>query len=550
MAELRISTGTGPSGPRSGAPCRHRFCPDAGLVATTGMHSGATGEILRLLLRPLAALVFATTAIYFVRDLLLGIGHVTPWCVLVLLVMGAITAALFLAPGLGLARLRALEMGLYVALVGHLMIVQRDQALAAAASGDAVALMSVANQAVLAAIMVMASYALFVPNTWQRAALVLVPTAAAPVMLLAVLRARNPQVDALAVQMLTLESASNLLLPLGVGLVMALMGTGLIARYREATFSAREANLYALREQIGVGGMGEVWRAEHQTLARPAAIKIIRPEILGNGDPAAARNAVRRFEREAQATAALRSPHTVEIYDFGVTQEGVFYYVMEYLDGLDLDTLIKRHGPLSAARAIHILEQACYSLADAHDRGLVHRDVKPANIYVCRMGLEHDWVKVLDFGLVKEQHHDGETQLTVDGMTTGTPAYMAPEMALQDRPVTPATDVYALGCVAYWLLTGKLVFERDTPMAIVVDHVKTEPVAPSTRTELRIPPELDSIVLRCLAKDPDDRYASMMELAEALRAVPLERSWETRDADEWWGLHLPRAASPALARAS
>jgi len=335
-----------------------------------------------------------------------------------------------------------------------------------------------------------------------------------------------------------------------IAIAMCIMGTMLITRYRSIAFDAVSDTLYDLRYRIGEGGMGEVWLAEHKTLARAAAIKIVRPDILADGDKAAGANVVKRFAREAQATAALRSPHTVEIYDFGVTKEGTFYYVMEYLDGLDLGTLVKRHGPLPTARAVHLLRQACASLEDAHNHSLVHRDIKPANLFACRLGTEYDFAKVLDFGLVKDQRPSENTQLTVDGLTTGTPAYMAPEMALQDGRVGPATDIYALGCVAYWLLTGKLVFDEPTPVAMIVNHVKTVPDAPSARTELPIPPGLDEIVLRCLEKEPAQRYASMRALSEALAAVELDNVWDTDRAEEWWHIHQPSTEPLELAKAS
>ena len=254
-----------------------------------------------------------------------------------------------------------------------------------------------------------------------------------------------------------------------------------------------------------------------------------------------ARHLVRRFEREAQATASLRSPHRVELYDFGVTNDGVFYYVMEYLDGLDLDTLVKTHGPIPPDRASYLLRQVCRSLGDAHRNGLIHRDVKPGNIYVCRMGLDYDFIKVLDFGLVKREKAGNELtrDLTLEGVTTGTPAYMAPEMVLGKEQVDARTDLYALGAVAYWLLTGQLVFEQDTAMAKVVDHVKAEPLPPSQRTELEIPEELDRIVLKCLEKDPDKRFQSAMELEAELAAYSGPNGWNAKSAEKWWQFHRP-----------
>ncbi len=303
---------------------------------------------------------------------------------------------------------------------------------------------------------------------------------------------------------------------------------------------ARKLGSYALQRLIGKGGMGEVWEAKHRMLARPAAVKLIRPESLGADDTRGQDRIRARFEREAQATAALQSPHTIGIYDFGTTKDGTFYYVMELLDGVDFETLIKRFGPIPAERVINLIRQACHSLAEAHDRGLVHRDIKPANLFSCRYGIEHDFVKVLDFGLVKqaEEREMGDAGLTAEGVATGTPAYMPPEMA-SSGPVDHRADIYGLGCVAYWLLTGHLVFENETPMLMVVDHIKTEPVTPSTRTELDVPAELDAAVLACLAKRPDDRPQTASELEALLAAVPVASEWNEKSAARWWGANLP-----------
>jgi len=305
---------------------------------------------------------------------------------------------------------------------------------------------------------------------------------------------------------------------------------------------------YRLIELLGKGGMGEVWRAEHRMLARPAAIKLIRRESLQAGSGAS--DVRRRFEREAAATAMLQSPHTVQLYDFGVADDGRFYYVMELLDGLDLETFVTRFGAVPAARAVAWLVQACASLEEAHERGLVHRDIKPANIYTCRLGSEVDWIKVLDFGLVKQAPAgDDATRLTAEGVTAGTPGYMAPEMAAGISDVDRRADIYALGCVAYWLVTGTQVFEGDTPLKMIVDHVRTPPVPPSRRCELPIPGELEEIILWCLEKKPEDRPQSAAAIAEPLAALSLNPAWSDAEARAWWRVHLPvnaaRRAVPA-----
>ncbi|HTO74025.1 MAG TPA: serine/threonine-protein kinase, partial [Gemmatimonadales bacterium] len=308
-----------------------------------------------------------------------------------------------------------------------------------------------------------------------------------------------------------------------------------------------ELGSYRLEGLLGKGGMGEVYKASHQLLARPAAVKLIRREVLGAVDAAHARVIVERFRREAEAAASLRSPHSISLYDFGVAQDGTFFFVMELLDGLDLESLVQRFGPVAPARAVHLLAQACESLEEAHQRGLVHRDVKPSNIFTCRMGLAVDFVKVLDYGLVK---HEGEAvsadvRLTASDQTAGTPAYMAPEAVLGTVPLDHRADIYALGCVAYWLLTGRLVFEAPNVLRLILHHAHDTPVAPSRRSELPIAPALDQVILDCLAKHPDQRPQSALDLARRLRAtLPAGESWTQERAEWWWRKHHPAAAQP------
>jgi serine/threonine protein kinase len=328
--------------------------------------------------------------------------------------------------------------------------------------------------------------------------------------------------------------------------VLAVVPSHVLHRLGRQIRKARDMGSYQLVERLGQGGMGEVWRAQHRLLARNAAIKLVRPEVLGASSDAAARVMLRRFEREAQATAALSSPHTIRIFDFGITDDGTFYYVMELLTGRDLDSLVREFGPVPADRVLFLLRQVCHSLADAHARGLVHRDVKPANIYTCRMGLEYDFVKVLDFGLVKFNDNATvqQTLVTAEHTTTGTPAFMAPEMILGTGEIDRRADVYAVGCVAYYLLTGELVFEADTPMKMFLHHVQTPPIPPSQRTELPIPRELDDLVMACLEKDPGRRPQDASELFRMVRNIRFGEDWDTERAQRWWEKHLLELTGP------
>ncbi len=275
-------------------------------------------------------------------------------------------------------------------------------------------------------------------------------------------------------------------------------------------------------------------------LARPAAIKLIRRDALG-ADASSLETALARFEREAHVTAGLQSPHTVGLYDFGVSDEGSLYYVMELLDGIDLESLVRRFGPLPAERAVHILRQVCLSLGEAHRRDLIHRDIKPANLFLCQHAFEHDFVKVLDFGLAKHSStYAARDEISVTDTATvpGTPAYLAPETVL-GKPVDGRADLYALGCVAFWLLTGRRVFEEETAVATILAHTSATPDFPSACSEMPIPASLDALVLACLAKDPADRPDTAEELARNLDAIELDAPWTADRAAAWWETHRP-----------
>jgi eukaryotic-like serine/threonine-protein kinase len=297
--------------------------------------------------------------------------------------------------------------------------------------------------------------------------------------------------------------------------------------------------LYRLIEKLGEGGMGEVWRARHQLLARPCAVKLIKPELLGESKREVA---TERFRLEAQTIARLSSPNTVRLYDFGVSETGSFYFVMELLTGMDLSSLVQRFGPFPPERAVAVLRQTCRSLAEAHAIGLLHRDIKPHNLQLCRLGLDFDVVKVLDFGLVKSLRDDA-TQLTTEGVLTGTPAYMPPERVV-GAAVDERSDLYSLGCVAYWMLTGRTVFTGE-PMAVMIHHARSRPQPPSKASGRPIPDQLEQIVMACLEKTPDQRPHSAIELWRQLGEVPLASPWTPERAEGWWIEHLSELAFPS-----
>jgi DNA-binding NtrC family response regulator len=283
---------------------------------------------------------------------------------------------------------------------------------------------------------------------------------------------------------------------------------------------------YSLIEQLGSGGMGEVWLARHQLLARPAAVKIVREAAVGSGE-------------DAHATAELQSPHTVQLFDFGVTDTGSFYYVMERLRGMDMQRMVERYGPLPPERAVFLLKQACLSLSEAHALGLVHRDIKPGNLFVCRLGSEYDFLKVLDFGVVSRPAREPMAPITVTGMVLGTPAFLAPELGAGQGTFDQRADIYALGCVAFWLLTGRPPFEANDAMSLLMHHSKTTPLPPSKVSEEVIPADVDALVLECLSKEPSQRPASADVLYQRLSKLSVADSWDQQQARAWWDLHDP-----------
>ncbi len=317
-----------------------------------------------------------------------------------------------------------------------------------------------------------------------------------------------------------------------------------VHRLRVDASRARTYGQYELVRRLGEGGMGEVWEARHTHLLRPAALKLIRPETSGAYGEAARG----RFEREAKATSALTSPHTVELFDFGATDDEVLYYAMELLEGIDLESLVQRFGPMDPARVLHVIGQTALSLAEAHEVGLVHRDIKPANVFLCRMGTELDFVKVLDFGLVKARYVGEGGPVSVAGAISGTPGYIAPEH-LAGKELDGRADLYSLGCVAYFLLTGQRVFHRKSKMELLSAHLTEDPVPPSERSGLAIPGAIDALIMALLERDPDARPASARTLLVAAREIgrQLDARWDDAAAAYWWRANLPDALKPRSA---
>ncbi len=345
---------------------------------------------------------------------------------------------------------------------------------------------------------------------------------------------------------LTPETLINRYLPYYLSAAISFFPIYVMTRLNRNLARAKRMGSYHLVSRLGEGGMGEVWKARHGLLARPAAVKMIKPPgPRSEGD--AARRISRRFEREARCIAALRSPHTIALWDFGTGSGGALYYAMELLEGIDLQKLVEKFGPLEPERTVYLLRQACRSLEEAHFHGLVHRDIKPANLIVCRLGLECDFLKILDFGLARKAVQEEAEGMTREGFVAGTPHYIAPEILSGRGEIDGRADIYALGCVAYWLLTGRRVFEAASAIEAASHHLRTVPEPPSKRSELEIPEELDRLVLDCLEKDPERRIGSPRELENRLEGIGLERPWTESRAERWWRNHFP-APDPEAVR--
>ena len=366
-------------------------------------------------------------------------------------------------------------------------------------------------------------YGIFTPNTGRRAAVLLLPLSAIPLAIVLVAGWRSDEV-ARELQ------AEALRIPWAMPLIAA--GIAIYAAHvdhatRREAFEARKFGQYVLREKLGEGGMGEVFRAEHRLLKRPCALKRIRAQFVA--DP----RSLARFEREVTATARLTHWNSIQVYDCGRSSDGAFYYVMELLEGLNLGDLVRQFGPLSPARAVHFLRQTCCALNEAHANGLIHRDIKPENIFAARIGGVLDVAKLLDFGVVREAFPEQDPHLTAKGTLVGTLHYMSPEQASGSPQVTPRADLYALGAVAYFLLTGNPPFVRERPLDVLVAHARDE-VTPPSRVAAGIPADLEQVVLRCLAKRPEDRFASASEVEQALAACGCADQWSQEQAAAWW----------------
>ena len=517
--------------------------PAVGLVA--GSAALSQNELVPLLHKRLRFLVLVFTAFYLVIFVLLRVGYpggtrspIDVWA------NAATTAAcigiaviLSCCPRMSLRQLRGVEFFLFAVFAARGILRGYVELWSAegidrvndwiAAGDEASALQTLSGLAARltsASVLFVVAYGVIVPNTWRRCALVVGLFTAIPIamwFLCCVIR------DLPTDYWLPFVALIAFLVHIQMG-ILSVYGAYRIETSRQEATEARRLGQYVLEEKIGDGGMGEVYLADHILLRRPCAIKLICPECAG--DPAM----LQRFEREVRATATLTHPNAVQVFDYGHTPDGTFYYVMEYLPGATLEDLVKRFGPLPPERAIHFLRQLCGALAEAHAIGLIHRDIKPNNVIVCERGGLHDVAKLLEFGLVLAQgvSQDGE-RLTQVGVIAGTPAYMSPEQASGREDLDTRSDIYSVGCLAYFLLMGQPPFAGRSAVRMLAAHMY-EPPAPPTANRPELPADLESVVLRCLAKDPSERYPSAQSLEIALAGCLTGGQWTQEEAAHWW----------------
>jgi serine/threonine-protein kinase len=451
----------------------------------------------------------------------------------VILALGGVVALLGSRWPLSLTWLKALELGVIGLFASRMAFVQYRLMLVFSLRGDPMmAQLTMKNFVLITAILIL-TYGLYVPKSWRRAALVVGPLALLPFLNLGILSLQHPEAmgwlwhgwkKSETPRLWLFSFDAMILLLLAVG---SAFGARTISRLRRQVAEARQLGQYRLRRHIGAGGMGAVYLAEHQLLKRPCALKLIRPEDVA--DP----RALERFEREVQLTATLSHPNTVEIYDYGRAEDGTYYYVMEYLPGMSLAELVERHGPLPPGRVVYLLRQVCLALREAHAAGLIHRDVKPSNIFAARRGGMDDVAKLLDFGLVRPAATAPAAHLSGEGQILGTPLFMSPEQARGGRELDERSDIYSLGAVAYHLLAGRPPFNEGGGIGVMIAHAR-DPVPPPSQVRDGIPEDLERVVLQCLAKDPADRFPDAQSLERALGECACAGDWGQDRAARWW----------------
>ncbi len=495
-----------------------------------------TAALLRSRLTAAALALVITLAAANVGNALSGITSLWWLRATVLLVLVACFLILRNSRPLSLSQLRWIELVVFGLVLMQVLAMMATRIAGFVVTNDVAAVAAAKHLFFGAWCVLIFLYGIFMPNTWKRGAAIMLPAALLPYLVLGYQSWQSPEFASL---ISTENTSSPVPLPVVAALV-AVYGTHVINSARREAFKARQFGQYRLLEKLGSGGMGEVYKAEHVLLKRPCAMKLIKPSSEADA------TAIAHFETEVKATAKLTHWNTVEIYDYGHTEDGTFYYVMELLPGMSLDDLVEREGPLSPARVVHLLRQVCGALKEAHDAGLIHRDIKPANIYAAQRGGVFDVAKLLDFGLVKENSGNGHAEAR-QGSFSGTPLYMSPEQASAYDAVDGRADIYSLGAVAYHLLTGKPPFAGENVMQLLKAHARSE-VTPPSEIEPNVPTDLEQIILRCLKKSVDERFPNAESLKQALARCECANQWTPEQAGAWWSAYESSQQRQAIAK--
>jgi len=521
-----------PIQPRNEASGHRAFCPIGGMVDGGSSNFSREQQTLRNQRLKTAAIILCGGSFAFlVRNFALGLyspplmqklgfGHAA----LVIVLAGA---ALFLQRCFVACRYRLLTLEFIIFGLPTLLFVWMQHCRTCGCSPELLDQMASAYPAETAVpwIILINIYAWFVPNSFRRAVVVIGAMGIIPLAGAVLVSIEQPIVRD---RMFGGGGFSALLLWLVISGVTAIYGSFRIGRLRREAYDAKQLGSYSLKKKLGAGGMGEVHLAEHQLLKRPCAIKLIRAEKADDA------TAIARFESEVQATAGLTHVNTVEIYDFGYTQDGTFYYAMEYLPGMDLQAAVDKTGPMPAARVVHLLKQVSSALGEAHRAGLIHRDIKPGNIFATERGGVLDVAKLLDFGLVKSlDTPDSSPEITIEGAVIGSPMYAPPERVLGESEPDARGDIYSLGATAYFLLTGRPVFQGDKVLKVLFAHANEHPT-PLSELRPDIPADVEAIIMQCLAKNPDQRFQTAEELETALLATTCSTAWTQQQARESW----------------
>lgn len=508
--------------------------------------SGTNTELVNLLRERLqgASLFIAAAYLAFLAFSLASPGSVygmVGWSFVLRTVVAVATAAL-LASRLPFSygQLRAIEYAFFGVELLLYMQSQYSVNMQLVEQGDILSMVAFEKNGILRVTLIMLIYGVFIPNDPRVTARVVLTMAICPLIVLGLVLHKDLAQNAsnhLASVQNTASNAMFILTSAALAIYAAYSLNGVRRELREA----RQLGQYRLLKKLGEGGMGEVYLAEHQLLKRPCALKLINSDLEDNSI------ALARFEREVQSAAMLSHPNTIEIYDYGHTDDGTFYYVMQYLPGLTIHDLVRNSGPMPPGRIVYLMTQVCGALAEAHRMGLVHRDLKPANILVAILGGQCDVAKVLDFGLVKQTAPADGKQLTADFTVSGTPSYMSPEQARGEREVDGRADLYSLGAILYYMATGRAPFERDNPMSVMIAHA-AEPVVPPSQLRADLPADLEAVILRSLSKSPAERYQEARALGDDLAKCQCAADWDQARAERWWlELAESQSAEPGAA---